>query len=81
MDIALSESDASQAEEDIKLELESDKSDADFVVDTTEDSEVNQSSEVKLSITQETEDADVVIGFEEENQEVKELSVAGRFSL
>ena len=79
LDIALSESDASQTQEDIQLDLESDKSEVDFVVDTTEDSEFAQTSEVKLSITQETEDSEISMEIKEENVEnVEELSVEGK---
>ena len=80
LDIDLSESNASQFEEEFQLDIESDKSEIDFVVDTTEDSEVNKTSEVKLSIRQEPEDADVAIGFEEENVEnFQKINIEGKF--
>ena len=69
MDIALSESDASQTQEEIQLDLENDN-EVDFVVDTTDESEVHETTEVKLSITQETEDADVSLEIKEENVEI-----------
>ena len=80
LDIDLSESNASQFDEEFQLDIESDKSEIDFVVDTTEDSEVNKTSEVKLSIRQESEDADVAIGFEEENVEnFQKINIEGKF--
>ena len=80
LDIDLSESHASQFDEEFQLDIESDKSEIDFVVDTTEDSEVHKTSEVKLSIRQESEDADVAIGFEEENVEnFQKINIEGKF--
>ena len=77
LDIALSESDASQTQAEIQLDLESDKSEVDFVVDTTDESEVHETTEVKLSITQETEDADVSLEIKEENVENVKISIEG----
>ena len=81
LDFALSESEASQSDVNIDLNIEeSDKSEVDFVVDTTEDSEFTQTSEIKLSITQETDDADMSMEIKEEKVEnVEELSVEGNF--
>ena len=77
-DIALSESDASETREEVQLDIESDKSEVEFVVDTTEDSDVNKTLEVKLSIRQESEEADVAIGIEEENVEnIQKISIEG----
>ena len=76
LDIALSESDASQTQEEIQLDLENDN-EVDFVVDTTDESEVHETTEVKLSITQETEDADVSLEIKEENVENVEISLEG----
>ena len=82
IDIALSETDVSYTQEQIQVDLESDKSEIDFVVDINEDSEVNRSSEVKLSIRQDSEDKDIAIGFEEERLDaVEQISVEGKLSL
>ena len=80
IDVALSESEASQSDVNIELDiLESDKSEVDFLVDTTEDSDFTQTSEVKLSITQESEDADMSMEIKEEDFEnAEELSVEGK---
>ena len=80
-DVTLSESDATQIEAEVALDVEQGSgSELDFVVDTTEESTESKTSEVKMTIEQEAEDADVVIGFQEENVEAtQELSIKGAF--
>ena len=66
----MSESDASQTETEIALDVEQrSDSEMDFVVETTEDFDEAKTSEVKLTIEQETEDADLVVSFQEEDKE------------
>ena len=79
LEVAFSESDASQSQEDIQLQLdESDKSEIDFSVVATEETEHSETSGIKMSINQESEDADVVIGVREVSEISERTTIEGK---
>ena len=78
--IALSESDASQSQEDIQIELESDKSEVEVVFDSTEELDEKKTSEFKVSIEQESQDAEFVVGVAEQSESYEQVSVEGKLT-